>query len=352
MFAKIDPANSTTFSCAGERLRKGELVAFPTETVYGLGAHALDAQAIEKIFVAKGRPKTDPLIVHVLSIIEALDLAVLDGAEHAAFEALATAFWPGPLTLVVRAQELIPKNVTAGGIFVGLRAPAHDVARELLRVSGVPIAAPSANRFGHVSPTTAQHVLNDLRASDVLIIDGGASQVGVESTVLKLMSVSDGVQLEILRPGFITQKDIETCLMKTAIQNATVVQKTMIVSQTEAQQSPGQLLTHYSPRLKCYLWDKTCSFENLSKQIDVSKSVLINFGKNFDAHAPLFFRTFNLSVNAKIDETSQNLFSLLREAEDVVGAEIIVLPNLELADEKWAAVYDRMFRAASGKILK
>lgn len=352
MLAKIVTANSTTFAAAGARLQNGQLVAFPTETVYGLGANALDADAIEKIFVAKGRPKTDPLIVHVSTVAEAFRLAVLNDAERVAFEALARSFWPGPLTLVVKAHVSVPKNVTAGGDFVGLRAPDHHVAQELLRVSQVPIAAPSANRFGHVSPTTAQHVFNDLKDSDVLIIDGGFSQVGVESTVLKLTSVLEGLHFEILRPGFVTKQDIESCLKKSGVKNTTVIKKTLIVSESQAQQSPGQLLTHYSPQLACFLWDKSCSFENLSTQIDVSKAVLIDFGKTFENFAPQFFQTLNLSANEKIDEASQNLFSLLRKAEQIAGAETIVLPNLELSDEKWAAVYDRMFRAASGKILR
>ncbi|CAN0333530.1 unnamed protein product, partial [Discosporangium mesarthrocarpum] len=157
---------------AAERLRHGGLVAFPTETVYGLGADARDEAAVRRIFSVKGRPLTDPLIVHVPTLEAALDLLYLDGEGLQVFRKLAEQFWPGALTLIGRAKDSLPSCVTAETGFVGVRCPSHPLAQQLLEVSGVPIAAPSANRFGHVSPTTAQHVLSDLGTADIGVLDG------------------------------------------------------------------------------------------------------------------------------------------------------------------------------------
>ncbi len=184
---------------AAAEIRAGNLVAFPTETVYGLGANALDARAVEKIFEAKGRPKTSPLIVHVASVEMARGLS---SNWSAAAEALALRFWPGPLTLIVPKIPAIPDIVTAGLDSVGLRIPAHPVALELLRVAGVPVAAPSANRFTELSPTTAEHVRKSF-GDEFPILDGGACKVGIESTVFHVES------MRILRPGTVTKGQIE-----------------------------------------------------------------------------------------------------------------------------------------------
>jgi L-threonylcarbamoyladenylate synthase len=203
----------------------GGLVAFPTETVYGLGANALMDSAVEKIFEAKGRPKTSPLIVHVATIQEARELS----RWSAAAEALAQRFWPGPLTLVVpKSPLLISDLVTAGFDSVGLRIPAHPVALQLLRDAGVPIAAPSANRFTELSPTTAEHVRESF-GDQFPILDGGPCEVGIESTVFHVES------LTILRPGMVTRAQIEEVVGPA---------KGNIGFET----SPGQHLKHYQPR--------------------------------------------------------------------------------------------------------
>ena len=178
--------DAAAYEAAGARLREGKLVSFPTETVYGLGANALSRDAVLAIFAAKGRPLTDPLIVHVGSAAEARALVSVGGWEGEMFDRLAAEFWPGPLTLVARAAAHVPEQVTAGTGFVGVRVPAHPVAQRLLRVARVPVAAPSANLFGHVSPSSAAHVLADLGAADVCILDGGRCSVGVESTIVKI----------------------------------------------------------------------------------------------------------------------------------------------------------------------
>ncbi len=216
---------------AGALLRSGGLVAFPTETVYGLGANALDVAAVERIFEAKGRPATSPLIVHVASI----HLARLIVAEWPVrADLLAHRFWPGPLTLVLKKHANISARVTAGLDTVGIRVPAHPMALALLRAAGVPVAAPSANRFGGLSPTRAEHVRASLGDRVGLILDGGPTEVGIESTVLSI--VDDPL---LLRPGMVSREQIEAVIGPVRVAGAAA---------TEAgHASPGLHLRHYSP---------------------------------------------------------------------------------------------------------
>ena len=210
---------------AAELLRAGKLVAFPTETVYGLGANALDEAAVRSIFEAKGRPESSPLIVHVTGIEMARGLAA-EWPRRA--ELLARRYWPGPLTIIVPKKPHVPDLVTAGLPSVGLRMPAHPVALALLEAAGIPIAAPSANRFTQLSPTTAEHVRETF--PDVFTLDGGACTVGIESTVMSLA----GMVPRILRPGMITQDQIEEVIGP--------------VETGAGPESPGQHPRHYSPR--------------------------------------------------------------------------------------------------------
>src|SRR5580700_1075541 len=190
---------------AAELIRAGELVAFPTETVYGLGANALDPAAIEKIYAAKGRPPSSPLIVHVSSIEMAREL-VREWPERA--DKLARIFWPGPLTLVLPKKPHVPDRVTAGLDTVGVRMPANPIAQALIQESGVPIAAPSANLFTELSPTTAQHVRDSLGDRVAMVLDGGRTTVGIESTVLSIA----GTDSVLLRPGLVTKAEIEAVI--------------------------------------------------------------------------------------------------------------------------------------------
>jgi L-threonylcarbamoyladenylate synthase len=219
-------------------LRAGRLVAFPTETVYGLGANALDPEAVDRIFAAKGRPATSPLIVHVNSVEMAKTLVT---EWPAPASELASRFWPGPLTLVLGKHSKIPDRVTAGLATVGLRIPAHPVALALIREAGIPIAAPSANRFTELSPTTAAHVREALGDKVDLVLDGGPSTVGIESTVL---SLAGGVA-RLLRPGMITQAQIETVIGPVALSDES----------QGAHTSPGMHPQHYRPRTPLYLGD-------------------------------------------------------------------------------------------------
>lgn len=224
---------------AAELLRAGGLVAFPTETVYGLGAHALDERAVERIYEAKGRPSLNPLIVHVASTQLARELA-LDWTEAA--EAVARAFWPGPVTLVVRKRDIIPDIVTAGLNTVGLRVPAHPVALALLDEAAIPVAAPSANRSTHVSPTTAQHVVRGLGDAVDLVLDGGPTTVGIESTVVDVT----GRVPRILRPGMIARDAIARVAGAAELATAMMAH--------DKPQSPGMLGRHYAPRARVRLF--------------------------------------------------------------------------------------------------
>jgi L-threonylcarbamoyladenylate synthase len=241
----VDPAHletadaQETLECAAQILRAGGLVALPTETVYGLGANALDAAAVERIFAAKRRPAWDPMIVHIA------DEAMLDGLVEQIPETarkLMAAFWPGPLTLLLPRTAAVPDAVTAGRPLVGVRMPAHPVALELIRRAGVPVAAPSANLFGRTSPTTAAHVLADLDGRIDAVVDAGSTEHGVESTVLDTCQSP----MLIYRPGAVTAEQIRT------VAGAADVFKGSGELE-EARPSPGLGLRHYAPRARLVL---------------------------------------------------------------------------------------------------
>ncbi len=220
-------------------LRGGGLVAFATETVYGLGANALSAEAVAGIFAAKGRPAWDPLIVHVPYLQQMQKLVKVEGEIEGRVSKLAEAFWPGPLTLLLPRTPMVPEAVTAGRPLVGLRVPGHAAALALLRAAGVPVAAPSANRFGHVSPTTAEHVLTDLDGRIDAVLDAGACGVGVESTVLEV-----GVTpMIVYRAGAVTAEAIAE-ISGVAVEVFVPVEKSGV---PESLPSPGVGLRHYAP---------------------------------------------------------------------------------------------------------
>jgi L-threonylcarbamoyladenylate synthase len=230
---------------AAELLRNGGTVAFPTETVYGLGANALDPEAVAKIFAAKERPGWDPVIVHVSDRAMLNRVANISPALAEKTEALIAAFWPGPLTLLLPRTAAIPDSVTAGRPLVGVRMPAHPLALELIRRSGVPIAAPSANRFGRISPTTKAHVFSDLDGRIDAILDGGPTAVGVESTVL------DVAAMTIYRPGAITPAMIAPIAGVARLFSETPAPAAL----PESLPSPGVGLRHYAPRARLLLID-------------------------------------------------------------------------------------------------
>src|ERR1700744_1588487 len=246
---RLQAANPADIERAGDLLRAGRLVAFATETVYGLGANALSVEAVAGIFAAKKRPRWDPLIVHVASVDEIDRIALISGELRVRVERLAAAFWPGPLTMLLPKSNAVPDAVTAGRPLVGVRIPAHPAAQTLLRATGLPIAAPSANRFGHTSPTSAEHVLADLGARIDAVLDAGPTSVGIESTVVDVTSTP----MVQYRPGAITPQQIEAaCGVPIEISVPTREERA-----PESLPSPGVGIRHYAPRAQVVLVEGT-----------------------------------------------------------------------------------------------
>jgi L-threonylcarbamoyladenylate synthase len=314
-------------------LKAGHLVAFPTETVYGLGADATNAEAVRRIFAAKGRPGTNPLIVHVSNAHVAQRYAK-DWPPGA--EALARRFWPGPLTLVVPKGDAIVPEVTAGRQTVGIRAPDHPVALELLRAFDGPIAAPSANRSNRVSPTTAGHVRRELGERVDLILDGGPCRVGIESTVLDLTRSRP----IILRPGAVTREQIEEVVGPVDVFEGHV-------HASEAAQSPGQQAVHYSPRTPAYRFDE----RNvplvrgwLEGHPDQAVMLLLPGAQGLSGLDDLpGTRARRIKMPADAEGYARELYAALHKADDAgVSAIFVQLPPDE---PRWAAVRDRLIRA-------
>jgi L-threonylcarbamoyladenylate synthase len=312
---------------AAELLRAGRLVAFPTETVYGLGAHALDAAAVHRIYEAKGRPSINPIIVHVGNAEQARDLA----AEWTpAAEAIAKAFWPGPVTLVVRKQDLIPDIVSAGRDTVGLRVPAHPIALALLDAARIPIAAPSANVSTQVSPTTAQHVIRGLGDRVDLILDGGPTTVGIESTVVDVT----GAVPRILRPGMIGRE---------AIARVAGVAEMMAHDGNELPRSPGLLGKHYAPRTRLSLWS-THDRDVAVAEARAAVAQRLRVGAMGFTPLPLEL-TLQQTMPDEPAAYARLLYATLH-AFDEAGCDRVFVERPPDSPE-WAAVSDRLERAGS-----
>ncbi len=313
----VEKAEKGAIAAAAEHLRAGRLVAFPTETVYGLGADATHSRAVAEIFAAKGRPTFNPLIVHVPDVAAA--------EQHVIFTPLARqlagAFWPGPLTLVLDKREGSPlcDLVTGGLSSVAVRSPDHPVARALLEATGRPLAAPSANRSGHVSPTKAEHVAADLGDKVAMVLDAGATAHGLESTIVD----ARGDSPVLLRPGAVTVETIE------AVIGGKVVRGDIDAARPSA---PGQLLSHYAPSARVRLEARAVR----------AGEALLAFGPNAPAASGM---TINLSPAGDLTEAAANLFAALR-ALDASGAEAIAvmpIPQSGLGE----AINDRLRRAAA-----
>jgi len=311
------PPTPDATEAAARHLRAGRLVAFPTETVYGLGGDATSERAVARIFAAKGRPRFNPLIIHVTDRAAAEAIAVFDGRARDA----AARFWPGPLTLVLprRTDSSVSLLACAGLDTVALRAPAHPVAQALLRATGRPLAAPSANRSGRVSPTTAAHVAAEFRSGVALILDGGACAVGVESTILDLSRDPP----ELLRPGGVTFEALNAALGDIALP----------VPDPAAPRAPGQLASHYAPRLPVRL-DATAARPG---------EALLAFGPG---PPPAGFAEIRfLSQHGDPVEAAANLFALLRALDrpEFTGIAVMPIPETGLGQ----AINDRLRRAAA-----
>ncbi len=281
---------------AAQYIREGKLVAFPTETVYGLGANALNPFAVAKIFELKERPSFDPLIVHIAALNE-LDALIAEKDER--IYSLAEKFWPGPLTLVLPKSRLVPDLVTSGMETVGIRMPSHPVALELIAAAQCPLAAPSANKFGRISPTTAAHVRKQLPEVD-FILDGGKTTVGIESTIIRL--TDKGFQL--LRSGVITQEEIAEVLL---FDDEGVLEKSL---------APGMLKSHYSPRKRMLVAD-----EDLFGRIDLSNAGLISFSGK---HESAFRKVIRVSERNDLRDYAVNLFAAMHSLEDDPEIDLIV----------------------------
>jgi len=324
-------------SRAAELLRAGGTVAFPTETVYGLGANALDAAAVTKIFAAKQRPEWDPVIVHVegREMLEQV-AAVPLGDEGQVVAKLMEAFWPGPLTLLLPRTAAVPDAVTAGRRLVGVRSPAHPVARELIRQAGVPLAAPSANRFGGTSPTTAAHVLADMDGRIDAVLDGGATRVGVESTVL------DVAARAIYRPGAVTAAMIERAIGdKVRLGPAAAVAPG---AAPEALPSPGMGMRHYAPRARLVL---VAGQEEMLREIakHSAAEVGVMLPDGWDAGGA--GTVFRWGTWKDAETLARLLFAGLRVL-DAHGVKAIVCP-LPTMDGLGEALRDRLEKAARTK---
>lgn len=307
-------------------LRRGGLVAVPTETVYGLAANALDAKACARIFRAKRRPANDPLIVHVTDLAAAERLA----AWNEVARRLAERFWPGPLTLVLPRRDLIPDIVTSGQDSVALRSPAHPLTRKILRLSGVPLAAPSANPFGYVSPTTAKHVVRGLGGRVGHVLDGGPCTVGLESTIV---DARDPRRLVVLRPGAVTPEHLRAAL-RAAGQGRTRV----VLGRRELVLAPGLLDQHYSPRTPFSLVARASQ----KKTIDTA---VIRWRR------PLGSRRgkrgeFWLSRDGQEREAARRLYAVLRAADASGKSRIVCEAAPRSAGSLGQAINDRLRRAA------
>jgi L-threonylcarbamoyladenylate synthase len=321
----ILPAGEAAVAAAARSLAGGGLVAFPTETVYGLGADAANAAAIARLYQAKGRPAFNPLIAHVGDLAAALRIARFDATAIA----LAEAFWPGPLTLVLpKASDCAVADLATAGLdTIAVRVPAHPVAREILRAFGGPVVAPSANLSGHVSPTTAAHVQSDLAGRIDLIVDGGAVAVGVESTIIGCFDAP-----VLLRPGGLPRGEIERMLGRTLLAPPEDAD-----SETGAPLAPGMLASHYAPRTQVRL---------NADRVEAGEALLA-FGLDVVPGVEGAAAVMNLSARSNVDEAATRLFGYLR-ALDVSGARAIAvrpIPHHGLGE----AINDRLRRAAMGR---
>ncbi len=336
----VDAALPESIQQAVDVLRAGGVVAFPTETVYGLGADAMNEKAVCRIFEAKKRPTFDPLIVHVATVEQAHSLwsGLPDSVEF-----LARRFWPGPLTLVLPKALSVLDLVTAGLPTVAVRIPRHDAALALIKALGRPIAAPSANVFGHTSPTSAQHVMEDLGEAVDLILDGGPCHVGVESTVLKI----EGGAGTILRPGAVSAEELRSILP---------IEEVPVRPLSASVEAPGQMDSHYAPWTRFVLLPKkfkefTVEFEAMRKEWEAMKGLpprvgLLYFGRPVEEMNLESVQA--LSDSGDLVEAATNLFQAMRKLDKMNLDFILAEPVPEKGIGE--AVMDRLRRASGGRI--
>ncbi len=335
---KITPAdNESVYEDAAQLLKEGQVVAIPTETVYGLAGNAYSEDAVKRIFEAKGRPQDNPLIVHISEFSEIYDL-VSEVPQKA--KLLAEAFWPGPLTMILPKSDRVPLCVTGGLNTVAVRCPSHPVANKLIKVAGLPLAAPSANLSGKPSPTKAQHVFNDLQGRVPMVIDGGDCAEGVESTVITLATPVP----KLLRPGNITVSQLKNVLGQVDVDDAVLNP----LKSGERVSSPGMKYKHYSPEanivILCGDYDSFCRYVNSHNDIGTYAMVFDGEGEGLDAP----FIPYGTSENYR--ELSHALFDSLRTLDEK-GADVCYVRCPDRNNDDNLAVLNRLLRAASFQVI-
>ncbi|NLN05019.1 MAG: threonylcarbamoyl-AMP synthase [Clostridiaceae bacterium] len=341
---KVDPENidEDIMKYCGEKIREGKLVCFPTETVYGLGANALDEKAVEGIFLAKGRPQDNPLIVHIA------EYGMLDGIvktvqrEEILLKRLSDRFWPGPLTLIVSKEKTVSDVVTCGLDTVGVRYPSNSITQSLIKHARVPIAAPSANISGKPSPTKASHVIQDLTGKVDIILDGGPCQVGLESTVLDIVSWPP----IILRPGAVTQEDISEVVME--------VSEHEWQKEVDKPRSPGMKYKHYAPNAKItiYKGEENKVASRINEELKNANNLGLNaFVLASEETLCYYNKEKALSLGSRHNplEQASRLYDCLRKFDEM-GADVVfaeAIENKGVGD----AIMNRLFRAASGRLV-
>ena len=346
-----DAPDPAALARAAECLRRGGLVAFPTETVYGLGVNAFDREAVKRLFAAKQRPPNDPLIVHVTSIDS---IAALASHVPNSVARLARRFWPGPLTVIVPRSYQVPDEVTAGLSTVAVRVPLHPVARALIKAAGVPVAAPSANLFSRPSPTQASHVLDDLDGRIDLIVDGGTTTIGVESTVLDLTCDPP----TILRPGAVTVEMLREVLGRVDVSRGSAA---LDSASAAPMPSPGMLEKHYSPRAALTLFegDARAAVASIvgTARDELSRGRAVGIIAADEDRGELAQLASDQKILLRVigphdtpDVAATRLYATLREL-DAAGADVILVHGFR-DDGLGAAVQDRLRRAAAGRIIR
>jgi L-threonylcarbamoyladenylate synthase len=325
---------NNTVRAASEAILRDELVAFPTETVYGLGANAFSDAAVTKIFDVKKRPRTSPLIVHCHSFIQAtelIDLSKLNEYYKALLNALAAKYWPGSLAIILPSNGRVSSLVSAGHSTIAIRVPSHPVALALINASAVPLAAPSANPHKYVSPTSAAHVREQIGNQIACVLDGGDCNIGVESTILSLVESPP----TLMRHGAVTQEELEQIIPNL------VVSKNYIIDSTQAQVSPGQLAQHYSPRTTTKFYAST----ELATLPEKEHIGILSFSSQSEINDVPHKVSVSVSKNGCATEIAQKLFAGLREL-DSCGLKLILLDSVP---EKGLgrAIMDRLRRATA-----
>ena len=344
--ASLTEADRAAVHRSASLIREGGLVVFPTETVYGLGGNGLDAEAAMKIYAAKGRPSDNPLIIHVARPEDAYHYVLADEVTTPLYEALAKAFMPGPLTVILPKRDCVPYSTTGGLDSVAVRCPSHPVAHALIEAAGVPVAAPSANLSGKPSPTCAAHVADDLSGRVDVIIDGGDCDIGLESTIVKIDRDETGAYLTLLRPGGITY-DALTCVCD-RVEIARAVSEQL--AKDERPLSPGMKYRHYAPTAPLVLLDgdEADVLAYLQSRQRETACAILCYDEELAHLTPE--RLLPVGARADVARHAKTLFSRLREA-DGTGATVIYA-HLPDKSGLGLALYNRMIRAAAHTILR